>query len=121
MTLRKNKTTLQFPQCSRKKETRPNESNRAHWLVHRDRDRSRGYAVRYHHQGTRSRFHAGWHTEMSRDDSGSGRNSHPTVIARPGVEDVPSRIVGDPHQGIVGGRLLIVTVSAALREAVELC
>src|SRR5258707_14719401 len=75
-----------------------------------DEDRVRGNAVGDDFEVAVPQLHRSWNVERGRDHSIAGRHPHAAVIVRPSIEDVPRTPVGDPDQGIVGGRLSIVPV-----------
>ena len=84
------------------------------------RGRERGDSVRDDDERARARLHAGSDVEERRDRRATGRDAHRGVVVRAGVEDVARRVVGDPHQRVVGRALVVIAIRARLREAVEL-
>src|SRR5215475_8687182 len=85
-----------------------------------NRDSSRGDAVGDHFERGEAAFDGGRDVELGRDGRAAGGDAHGAVVVRAAVEDVMGGVVGDAHQGVVGGGLSVVAVGGALREAVEL-
>lgn len=84
----------------------------------RNGNRSRGNTVSDDNNLARPQFLIRWHVEMSRDKAAE-RHGHATMVVRPTIEYVSSRVVGDTHERIVCCRLLIVPVSSPLRHPVK--
>src|SRR6266849_8502802 len=85
-----------------------------------DDDRLRGNAVGDDLEVAVPHLHGSGNVERGGDHSVACRHPHAAVIVRPSIEDVPGERVGDPDQGVVGGRLSIITVGCPLRKAVKL-
>src|SRR5580700_11420838 len=88
--------------------------------VHGDIDRERRNAVGYNHHRALARLYVGRYVEQSTNEVASRSHAHSAVVVRAGIELVLAPDVGEKHQREVGGRLGIISVSSALRQAVEL-
>ena len=88
-------------------------------LLHDDRDWLGGNTIRYHDQVTNAQLLIGWHIEM-RGHEATKCDGHAAVVVRAAVKNVSGCPVGDAHQGIIRGGLVIVSIGSPLREPIEL-
>ena len=87
-------------------------------LLHVDRDRLRGNTIRHHDQVTDAQLLIGWHIEM-RGHEPPKPDGHAAVVVRPAVKNVSGCLVGDAHQRVIRGGLVIVSIGSPLLESIE--
>ncbi len=88
-------------------------------LLHVDRDGLGRNTIRHHDQVTDAQLLIGWHIEMSGHEPPK-RNGHAAVVVRPAVKNVSGCPVGDVHQRVIRGGVVIVSIGSPLREPIEL-
>lgn len=81
---------------------------------------SRWNAVGHNLKRAHSEADGGWNIELCTNEFASGSHAHGAEVVRAGIYHFACRRVRNPHQGPVGGALVVIAVIGALRQAVEL-
>ena len=75
-------------------------------------------AIGHDFQIAKSRFHVGRYVNVGGRDARKG-HGHGVVIMRAAVKNVSGADIGQAHNGVICGRLGIISVGNRLRKAVE--
>jgi len=89
-------------------------------LLDNDPHRIRRDTVGNHDQGAVTCLGTRQYVELSAREFVACGHCHGAVVMGAGKELVLGRIIGDPHNRVVGGGLAIVSEASTLRETVEL-
>ena len=87
-------------------------------LSYQDSVSGRCDAIGHYFQIAGSRFHAGRYINVGGRDARKV-HCHAVVIVRAAVKNVPGADIGQTHNGVICGRLCIVSIGNRLRKAVE--